>query len=290
MSRPAKIERFLDRDSWIARMLASGLSSPAKVIVTRLALYLNIKREQLHVGADALAAETGYSERHVHRLIAEAKAAGWISVEPNIGGRGHANSYQLMLPVDIKGDTYDRDLNPDKINHDKINPDKNDPKPCQDGPQTLTYDVIQNSVTAEQREREHGTPVRALSRTVPVPKNQKEMAWAALRTVWKRPWADDQQVDRTAFEKACKEAAPEAIVAGAQAWVGAVDEARYLQPLAKWLAARSWEKPPPKRPKPKRGNGKVDVTKVMFKQAGWVEDEDGNLHDPETGVVWENLQ
>jgi hypothetical protein len=263
-TRPAKIERFLDRDIWIARMLASDLSSPATRVATALALHLNIKRSLLQVSIPTLAAGTGYHERHIRRLLADIERSGWISIKRSLG---RVHSFHLM---EVEPRTSDVQGTP---------PDILEGYPGHLGNEPRTSDVLQNSVTAEQREREHGTPARALARC-PVPKNEKEMAWAALRDVWTRPWADDQQADRTAFEKACKVAAPEDILAGAKEWAATV-EARYLPSLAKWLTARSWEKPPPKRPKKQRGNGKVDVVKTMLKQVGWIEDDEGNLYDPE---------
>ena len=77
--------------------------------------------------------------------------------------------------------------------------------------------------------------------------------FSQLRAVWARPWADDDAADRRAFAQACREVAPDDIIAAASAFVAAADAPRFLPPLAKWLAARGWEKPPPT--KPKGGNG-----------------------------------
>lgn len=84
----------------------------------------------------------------------------------------------------------------------------------------------------------------------------------------------------------------DAIIAAAKAWVAAADAPRFLPPLAKWLGARGWEKPPPKRHKQKNARryygGKPDPCRTILKNVGgWIEDpETGDLTNPETGFVW----
>jgi len=95
-----------------------------------------------------------------------------------------------------------------------------------------------------------------------------------LRAVWKRPWPEDDAADRRAFEEACRHASFEAILSGARTWFAAADDARYLPPLARWLAGACWEKPPPKRVKRQQRGGKVDVAREMLVRAGLVEDDD----------------
>ena len=73
----------------------------------------------------------------------------------------------------------------------------------------------------------------------------REERFSELREIWRRPWADDVAADQRAFEVACREVAPEDIIVAASAWVAAADAPRFLPPLAKWLASRGWEKPPP---------------------------------------------
>jgi hypothetical protein len=107
-----------------------------------------------------------------------------------------------------------------------------------------------------------------------------------LRAIWARPWADDDAADRRAFAQACQEAAPEIIIAAAAAFVAAADAPRFLPPLAKWLAAHGWEKPPPTKRGPARANGKArngyakpDMFKICLKEGGYRE-------DPETGEMY----
>jgi hypothetical protein len=84
--------------------------------------------------------------------------------------------------------------------------------------------------------------------------------------------------------------APAVILEAARATVEAIENPRYLQPLAKWLANRTWEKPPPTKRKqvngtpgrrsdglPRTNGNKVDTAKVFFEIAGYVEDDDGNM-------------
>jgi hypothetical protein len=117
-----------------------------------------------------------------------------------------------------------------------------------------------------------------------------------LRTLWARPWADDVAADQRAFEMACREVAPDEIIAAAGAWVAAADDPRFLPSLAKWLTGRGWEKPPPTKRGRARGNGnaqrngyaKPDMFKICLEAGGYREDADGNMvwpgDDPNSGA------
>jgi hypothetical protein len=120
-----------------------------------------------------------------------------------------------------------------------------------------------------------------------------------LRAIWQRGWPSDdapETVARTgqAFAQACRDADAEDIIAAAQTWVAAADAPRFLPPLAKWLASRGWEKPPPKRGRAQRGNGKhnpyakPDMFKICLEAGGYREDADGNMvwpgDDPNSGA------
>lgn len=117
----------------------------------------------------------------------------------------------------------------------------------------------------------------------------REERFSELREIWRRPWADDVAADQRAFEVACREVAPEDIIVAASAWVAAADAPRFLPPLARWLANRGWEKPPPAKARRAHGNGrrndglprtngdKVDLAKVFFGIAGYAEDDDGRM-------------
>jgi hypothetical protein len=109
-------------------------------------------------------------------------------------------------------------------------------------------------------------------------------SYAELRTVWTRPWPDDPQADRRAWEVALRDGAdPAVILAAARAWVAAI-EPRFLPVLAKWLGACGWQKPPPaKRSRgngSRRGKGKADLSRLALLAGGYEEDPDGELFWP----------
>jgi hypothetical protein len=264
-----KISTFLQRDIWIGQMFSADLSLAAKVVAARIALHLNIDDGRCYPSVAALTKGTGVSERHIPRVFAALERSGWLAItrspgrEWGYGGRGHANSFRLMTPETL---TQSQGLAPETLTWSPLNPD------------TMSPQQRSNS------ERGRGLRPRApLTRGGDVGKELVLVGrFEDLRAAWPRPWVDDDAADRWAFEQACRQASVEEIIAGALPWVEAM-EARYLPGLAKWLSARGWEKPPPKKPKPKpRGNGKVDLSKLTLTQeAGWIEDDDGNLINPE---------
>jgi len=106
----------------------------------------------------------------------------------------------------------------------------------------------EDSPTAAPSARQE-SPVER-SRSVAREERSGDEKFRELRAIWARPWADDDAADRRAFEAACREVAPDDIIEAAQTWVAAFeagDGVRFLPPLARWLAARGWEKPPPQR-------------------------------------------
>jgi hypothetical protein len=125
----------------------------------------------------------------------------------------------------------------------------------------------------------------------------QERAWRELREVWQRGHLSDDTakaiaIARQAFAKAVQIAHPHDILAAARAWVAAADAPRFLPQLGQWLAARGWEKPPPKKRKRGTANGqrgyqrrgKPDLMRVALKMGGYVEDEDGKLYHPDGEV------
>jgi hypothetical protein len=160
----AKIERFLDRDLWIKRMLGSSLSAPAKIVTTCLALHLNINRRELLVSNTTLAAETNYSERHVRRLIEESEKAGWIDVTHSSGR--HVNSYSLTIPSGLGSEQPTRTC--DVRVAAKSNPDIYGTQPGHNsvrvGPHQPGH--MESSTTA-RKERERGTA--HVARATPAP-------------------------------------------------------------------------------------------------------------------------
>jgi DNA-binding transcriptional MocR family regulator len=63
------------------RILESQLSSSAKVLMIRIAIHADYGRSTCWASRDTLAAELGFSSRHVGNLFAELEQAGWIEIE-----------------------------------------------------------------------------------------------------------------------------------------------------------------------------------------------------------------
>jgi hypothetical protein len=127
-----------------------------------------------------------------------------------------------------------------------------------------------------------------------VPLDQ-ERDWRELRELWDRGHIRDDlpkeiAIARNAYSKARAIAEHGEIIAGARVHVAAADAPKYLLPLAQWLAARGWEKPPPAKAKHvKRGNngyqrkGKADLARTALKMGGY-KDENGDLSHPDGDV------
>jgi hypothetical protein len=145
-----------------------------------------------------------------------------------------------------------------------------------------------------RREDEAAEP----STSPPAEDDGAHAAWRALCELWRRGHpADDTSkaiaITRAAFVKALAQGTPpEQIVAAAKVWVAAADAPRFLPQLATWLATGGFaQKPPAKRERRSnksvrrdqlpRQNGKVDLTTLTLKRAGYVEDENGNLYHPD---------
>jgi hypothetical protein len=84
--------------------------------------------------------------------------------------------------------------------------------------------------------------------------------WRALHALWRRGHLSDDTAkalasERRAYARACASTAPAEISAGAQRWIEAADAPRFLPPLATWLDAQGWTKPPPKKPKQAHASG-----------------------------------
>jgi hypothetical protein len=92
------ITSFKDRDAFSRAVLADvKLSHTARALIVRLALHLNIERQDCTVSYDTLGKEVGVSERTAIRLLAGAEARGWLVIERTCG-RGRCNNFRLLLP------------------------------------------------------------------------------------------------------------------------------------------------------------------------------------------------
>jgi hypothetical protein len=113
---PSKIGSIEDRQNWIAAMiLDSRLGDRDKVVLTRLALHLNLETKRLDPSMDLLALETSLSDnqasgrRMARRCIAWAERLGWIERTGRHAGHrfNRSNSYRLRVPKDLRPDKSD---------------------------------------------------------------------------------------------------------------------------------------------------------------------------------------
>jgi hypothetical protein len=113
---PQKIGSTQDRHNWItAMMLDARLGDRDKVVLSRLALHLNLKTQRLDPTLDLLALETSLGEneqsarRMVRRSLERAESLGWIErTQRNAGWRlNRSNTFRLTIPKDIRPDKFD---------------------------------------------------------------------------------------------------------------------------------------------------------------------------------------
>jgi hypothetical protein len=300
-------KRFLERQGWIDAVQARrDLSLTARLVGGRIGLHKNLTTGQCNPGAGTLAGEAGIAERAAFRAIAELERKGCIAVDRTRGGaKNNSNSYTLIPPIEpSRGDTVSGVGAP--VRGD--NGDSGGVTPChanikrniggcfqhppyeRDSELVLAPDPggpLNAAPGFEERKQavaeEEILPAAEIISPSKVPSLNQEKIWRALRTMWERPHAEDQRADRKAFDAACREIAPEHILAAAPAWLAAY-EPRYRQPLHKWLADRGWEKSPPERGKRKNGhrsNASVSTPNQFLKEVGFVEGEDGEMFYPE---------
>ena len=278
-----------------ARFMARVSAPERSPFALKLAYIIAFKRmnrdtQVLFIGLDELAKELGTNERTVRRMLPTLRACG-LQIERG-DGRGHANAYWFAAEAErgtpkstFKG-AKGGHLRPVKVDT-KVHPILRKNSKCEVATQLHTGER-DGAAALPPRDPPAGGPEgsRAVSKQVTA-HNAAADRFDELRAVWTRPWTDDDAADRQAFKEACRSTAPGVIITAAALWVKAADAPRFLPSLEKWLTARSWEKPPPKKHQHKaagrRGRGKRDLAKVFFEKAGWVEDEDGSLTDPETG-------
>jgi hypothetical protein len=279
-SKPFHPKTFRERDVWICQMLAVNpevLTAGAKLVMMRIAMHLHVADGRCFASIETLAKGTGLGERHIPRVLTALERSGWLAIKRSRGGSGYANSFCLMTPETLTPESVLQSGNTDSQVQ-----------------KTLTPESPQQRRNSE---RVGAQPRAPASRGAAV---GKELVLAGvgaagfedLREVWAvKPHAVDEAADRRAFEDACRRGASvDAILAGARVWAAAAvaaKEERYMQPLAKWLGSRCWEKKPPPPRSKQKANGKyakTDMAKEMLKQGlGYEEDDDGNLFNPAEG-------
>ena len=118
---PLKIRSTQDRHNWIkAMMLDARLSDRDKMVLTRLALHLNLKTGRCDPTLDLLALEVSIprkeqsARRMVRRCMERAEEVGWIERTGRHGGVrwNQSNSYRLTIPKDIRprADKFDTSI------------------------------------------------------------------------------------------------------------------------------------------------------------------------------------
>jgi hypothetical protein len=274
----------------------TDIKPAAKIVLLRLALYRNVKTGRCDPSYVGLATGAGVSERTAMRAIAEAKRKGLIAIERG-NGRGNRNQFRLVISnervtretgfVAEKGDSRERErvtggaLKCDRTGQKRVtqlchpNTKENMLGAPTEPPNTGEIGSVALARDDNFSPRGAGAAFAAArAHEDQESKRTPEEEFGALQAAWPRPWLDDVEVDRAAFEWACREVVPAIIIAAAAAWGQAV-EPRFLPPLAKWLAGRGWQKPPPQQAKRARSNAasfgktrrsghKVDLTRMML--------------------------
>jgi hypothetical protein len=276
--------------AWQEHVAARRDLKPAvKLVLLRLALHRNLETDRCDPSYGTLAKGANVSERTAVRAITEGEQKGLISITRTTGGRyANTNSFRFTLPEGVtrgspvgvtnatgRGDTACRGgVTPVSPKYEESNTlgfplsEETPTRERENAPSALDSDpgvaAALEEPRAEEREERKQDAIREGSKA----------SYAELRTLWARPWTDNEGADRRAFEAACKRAEPEEIIEAARAYVAAADAPRFLPVLAKWLAADGWTKAPPKAAakqhaargrSPHGRNGvKVDIGRIMF--------------------------
>jgi DNA-binding transcriptional ArsR family regulator len=247
----------------------------------------------------------GMSERSAVRALAALERAGLIVVDRRVG-RGRRNRVTFVMAEKVtelrQGFAAEKDDKPaagrppdgarkgDKPSAEKVT------EPCHPNMKRAS------TKPSEHRERENAhareasrsdarAPVGAASdkgegrrgraggrpteRAKPADR-KVEGGYLELRQIWVRPWPDaDDREAWLAYDQAVGGGVRQGIIlATAKAWVEAADAPRFLPSLAKWLACKGWEKPPPSRDRARqerpahapRSGVKVNMAAVIMAQ------------------------
>jgi hypothetical protein len=93
------------REQWMLALLASSETSTAKMVGSRLALYLNVRSGRLDPSYDGIVRDLGgsVSRETVKRAVHQLEGQGWISVQRVRRGGRKRNEYTLVLRVSGNG-------------------------------------------------------------------------------------------------------------------------------------------------------------------------------------------
>lgn len=319
-----EIKTFKDRDHFCRVVLGTTeLSQTDRNIIVRLAFHQNIEERKCSAKYETLAREVGVSSRTAMRAVAAGAARGLLTIQHG-GGRGKANNFVLLIPVETvtqachplaaervteKGDNR----RPKRVTprchslSEESNPKgsaRADPLGEREIESLTRFDdqpdfwsgayAPPKSVEGEKRQDRGppATPSRAVEIIPPaeVLTFDRERIWREVCSTYSvRPWPDDMRAAKQSFNRLCDEgAAPLDIVEGIRRWVAFYvdgDGAQFLPKLRDLLDSGKWAIEPPKRgkkpPHPnqqtRRNGSKPDLSKMFLAEAGYVEDDDGNM-------------
>jgi hypothetical protein len=104
--RPVVFHTFKERDRYVKALLTvTSLGAVDKLVLTRLAYYVNLETSRCDPATETLAHDIGTHERSVRRKLAQLEAAGWLTADRTRGRV--SNQYALTIPAGV-------DLNPGK--------------------------------------------------------------------------------------------------------------------------------------------------------------------------------
>jgi hypothetical protein len=273
------ITNYRDRDCYVLAISAlPGLSAAEKIALIRLAHHINFKTGRCDPAAATLAKEVGTDERRVRRTLAGLERAGLIRIDRTRGRT--SNQFTLMVPSNPGQKTR---VQPGP--KCPANPGQYLGQPGSVGPPNCLNTVGDANASPNVGERDDasrlddppaggapdGAPANEGRKTASGQESEEDLlygkanqpqrhgtalvvadAFAQLRAVWSvRPWpVNDNAQAMAAYAHACREVAPDVILAAASAWVAAFeagDGVRYLPKLSDWLTGRGWERVPDKK-------------------------------------------
>jgi hypothetical protein len=300
------------RDDWMRDVLASDEPCGARRLAVAIALHLNIKTGQCNPGHETLAKESRLSLRSVERYVVRLERGGWLGVKR--GGWGRTNSYVLRRPATTVADQQPADppFRDFLIRHSvRTDPPHGGGQNNGTAKNRTAGTVLkdrsppgrESALRAEEITPCPGTP--AADAATPDDLGKAAVTWreseerspredfASLRAIWQRGHLKDDKPKEIAFQldaykRARRIASHAEIMAGAERAIAAADAPRFLDPLADWLDAKSWTKPPKQKRQRGNGNGrqrsnghaKPNMAAIYLEEGGYRRDADGNLYWP----------
>jgi Helix-turn-helix domain len=252
---PSKRPHFEWQEQVAAR---TDLSPVYKIVLWRLALHRNMETGRCDPARSTLAKGAGVSIDTVKRAITKAEQLGLLAIKRTSSGRHHDHNHYQFLREGVSIETPLRGATQDPLRGATQHPTR-----CSAEHRKQQMND-EDAFGVPRRENEAGASPSGAGGSLrslrPIGEGKEGEQCRDLRTMWDRGHLADatarqQQADEAAWAAALVSgAAPEAIFAAAKKWKAAADAPRYLPKLSDWLAARGWEKPPPKKSKQANGS------------------------------------